>query len=215
MFLIVIMLNPTGTFSDTFKPFGADLALSVPDTHFTSDVKAESAAKPAPVTDRDEEHRFAEAVQAAGIVPRKAARTDPPFHDQIIKAARTYNVDVALIRAVIMVESSNNPVAVSNRGAQGLMQLMPITAKSLGVHNPFDPAMNIDGGVRYLKQLLDRFNGDVNLALAAYNAGPRHVRNYGGVPPFNSTKNYITKVMDYHRQYLGETMSGVFKKIKN
>ena len=95
-----------------------------------------------------------------------------PFHDHIMRAALTYEVDAALIRAIIMAESGYNPKSVSYRGAQGLMQLMPTTAKWLGVHDPFDPALNIDAGVRYFKRLLDRFEGDVQLALAAYNATP-------------------------------------------
>lgn len=129
----------------------------------------------------------------------------PPFHGHILRASQAYEVDIALIRAIIMAESSNNPRAVSHRGAKGLMQLMPITAKSLGVEDAFDPAGNIDGGVRYFKQLLDRFNGDVKLALAAYNAGSRYVRKYGGVPPFKATRLYIEKVLKYHREYQTET----------
>jgi len=105
-----------------------------------------------------------------------------------------------LIQAIIKAESNNNPKAVSHRGAEGLMQLMPTTAKSLGVSDTFDPALNIDGGVRYFKKLLDRFDGDVRLALAAYNAGSRYVRKYGGVPPFRATRAYIKKVLHYHRQ---------------
>ena len=123
-----------------------------------------------------------------------------PFYDDIVKAAREYQVDAALIQAIIKAESNNNPKAVSHRGAEGLMQLMPTTAKSLGVSDTFDPALNIDGGVRYFKKLLDRFDGDVRLALAAYNAGSRYVRKYGGVPPFRATRAYIKKVLHYHRQ---------------
>ncbi len=125
----------------------------------------------------------------------------PPFHDFIMQASNTYKVEAALIRAIIMVESSNNPRAVSRRGAKGLMQLMPTTAKWLGVDDSFDPALNIDGGVRYFKTLLDRFEGNVQLALAAYNAGSRHVRNYNGVPPFKATRIYIKKVLKYRQEY--------------
>jgi soluble lytic murein transglycosylase-like protein len=87
------------------------------------------------------------------------------------------------------------------------MQLMPQTAKSLGIEDSFDPAMNIDGGVRYFRQLLDRFSGDVRLALAAYNAGSRYVRKYGGVPPFGATKRYIKKVLRYHKKFQTEMAS--------
>jgi hypothetical protein len=124
-----------------------------------------------------------------------------PYHQHIIKASRTYQVEAALIKAVIMAESSYDPKAVSRKGAQGLMQLMPGTAKWLGVHDAFDPVLNIDGGVRYLRRLLDRFDGDVQLALAAYNAGSRYVRKYGGVPPFKATHIYIKKVMKYRNNY--------------
>jgi soluble lytic murein transglycosylase-like protein len=124
-----------------------------------------------------------------------------PYDQHIIKASQTYQVEVALIKAVIMAESGYNHRAVSRKGAQGLMQLMPTTAKWLGVHDAFDPALNIDGGVRYLRTLLDRFDGDVQLALAAYNAGSRYVRKYGGIPPFKATRIYIKKVMKYRKSY--------------
>lgn len=129
------------------------------------------------------------------------APNPPPFHGYILQASQAYEVEPALIRAIIMVESSYNPRAVSHRGAQGLMQLMPVTAKWLGVEDAFDPELNIDGGVRYIKQLLDRFEGDLVLALAAYNAGSRYVRKYKGVPPFRATRIYIKKVLRYHQQY--------------
>jgi soluble lytic murein transglycosylase-like protein len=127
-----------------------------------------------------------------------------PYQRHIIKASQTYQVEAALIKAVIMAESGYNPNAVSRKGAQGLMQLMPGTAKWLGVNDAFDPALNIDGGVRYLRRLLDRFDGDVQLALAAYNAGSRYVRKYGGVPPFKATQIYIKKVMKYRKNYRKE-----------
>ncbi|MBW2634401.1 MAG: lytic transglycosylase domain-containing protein, partial [Deltaproteobacteria bacterium] len=111
----------------------------------------------------------------------------------INRAAATHEVDPALIKAIIMAESRYNPRAVSKRGARGLMQLMPVTAKSLGVIDSFDPEDNINGGVMYFRRLLDRFDGDVTLALAAYNAGSRYVRKYGGVPPFRQTRTYIHK----------------------
>lgn len=131
--------------------------------------------------------------------------SDPsPFHSLILKAAHNYHVDAALIRAIIKAESNNNPSAVSHRGARGLMQLMPTTAKWLGVDDCFNPALNIDGGVRYLRQLLDRFGGDIRLALAAYNAGSRYVRKYNGVPPFRATRMYIEKVLHYHQLFMNE-----------
>jgi hypothetical protein len=152
-----------------------------------------------PTIDRSADGASAQtAVQDHATVRAEAAEPDLPFEDHIMQAARTYQVDAALIRAIIMAESGYNPRAVSHRGAQGLMQLMPTTARWLGIEDSFDPAMNIDGGVRYFRRLLDRFDGDVKLALAAYNAGSRYVRKYGGVPPFKATRVYIKKVLHYH-----------------
>jgi soluble lytic murein transglycosylase-like protein len=117
-----------------------------------------------------------------------------PYEASITEHARRQQVAADLVRAVIQVESAFNPVAVSSKGAMGLMQLMPATARELGVGNPFDPDQNIRGGVAYLRRLLDRYNGNVELALAAYNAGMGNVEKYGDVPPFKETKRYVKKV---------------------
>jgi hypothetical protein len=124
-----------------------------------------------------------------------------PFQPIILEAAERYDIDAAMIKAVIMAESSFNPKAVSKKGARGLMQLMPSTAEYLGVEDSFDPAHNIDGGVRYLKTLLVQFQYDIKLALAAYNAGSRNVRMYGGVPPFKATQSYVHKVLKYYEGF--------------
>jgi len=109
-------------------------------------------------------------------------------------AAAKHNVDPNLVRALVKVESNFNPTAVSRKGAMGLMQLMPATARELNVSNPFDPAQNVDAGVRHLKGLLQNFNGDVSLSLAAYNAGQGAVQRNRGVPPYAETRNYVRRI---------------------
>jgi len=117
------------------------------------------------------------------------------FGEEIREVAARHGVAADLVEAVIRVESAFNPRAVSNKGAQGLMQLMPRTASSLGVRNAFDPRENIDGGVRHLRYLLDRYPGNVPLALAAYNAGEKAVDYYGGIPPYAETQQYVQKIL--------------------
>jgi soluble lytic murein transglycosylase-like protein len=125
-------------------------------------------------------------------------KTSVLTYDHLIKAAcRKHSMDPALVMAVIHAESKFNHLAVSPRGAVGLMQINPITVRELGINDPFNPQLNIDGGVRYLKRLLNIFDGDRKLALAAYNAGPTQVYRHNGVPPFKDTKKYIKQVFRY------------------
>ena len=126
------------------------------------------------------------------------------FRPIISRAAAQYQIDPDLVRAIIFAESGYNPKAVSKKGAMGLMQLMPGTAKAMGVEDCFDPEHNIFGGVKYFKKLFVQFDGDVKLALAAYNAGSRRVREFNGVPPFKATEHYIQKVLEHYNKYKDE-----------
>ncbi|MFA6989488.1 MAG: lytic transglycosylase domain-containing protein [Candidatus Gastranaerophilaceae bacterium] len=125
--------------------------------------------------------------------PEKASKSE--IQNIIKEASDTFGVDSRLINAVIKQESGYNSKAVSGAGALGLMQLMPSTAKHLGVTNPMDAKENVIGGTKYLKSLLDRFNGNIVLALAAYNAGPNAVSKYNGIPPYKETQNYVKSIL--------------------
>ena len=127
-----------------------------------------------------------------------------PYQHIILEVASRYHIDPAMIKAIIFAESGFNPRAVSKKGARGLMQLMPQTAKSLGVEDSFHPEQNINAGVKYFKQLLDRFDSDFKLALAAYNAGAKNVRKYKGIPPYKATRYYVEKVSRHYELYKNE-----------
>jgi len=150
--------------------------------------------------------------EEGGIFPKRSWRYDakrgPIFRSRydtvIVEAAKKFDVDAALISAVIKAESDFNPREYSNKGAQGLMQLMPGTAARFGVTDAWDPAANIYGGVRYLRWLLEKFDGNADLAVAAYNAGEGNVWKYNGVPPFRETINYVNRIARNIRKHMIE-----------
>ena len=149
--------------------------------------------------------RKASNVKMQGNAPKNSVQPDASFpvankniEDMVKRAAQKYNVDPRLVSAVAETESGGNQNAVSEAGAIGVMQLMPGTAAALGV-NPYDASQNIEGGAKYLRQMLDSFGGDVRKAVAAYNAGPQAVRDYNGVPPYAETQDYVNKVLDIYR----------------
>lgn len=149
-----------------------------------------------------------------GVLPPAARLTAANMSELIDAFAAEYELDPALIRAVIQVESNFNRKAVSPKGAQGLMQLMPATIWRLSVRDAYDPHENIGAGVRYLRQLLDRFHGDLTLALAAYNAGENAVLRYKGVPPYQETRDYVAKVLSLYRRGQRErSTNGVIKAV--
>jgi soluble lytic murein transglycosylase len=139
--------------------------------------------------------------------PKRRRAMRPPqrreYDGLIGLTAREHEIEPALIKAVIAAESNFDPEAVSRKGAQGLMQLMPVTATRLGVEDPLRPTENVRGGTRYLRLMLDRY-GDVERAVAAYNAGPAAVDRFGGVPPYPETQDYVRRVLTYYRHYHGD-----------
>jgi hypothetical protein len=172
--------------------------LTEPDgtTHFTN----------APTDPRYRRMGFTSGTAAGWLrLPDDAQAAGGLYVSEINAAAQRYGVPVKLVSAVIRAESGFNPRAVSRKGAQGLMQLMPTTASMLGVRNSFDPRENIDGGVRHLRGLIDRFPNRLPLAIAAYNAGEKAVTQYGGIPPFPETQDYVTKVMQFYGGVEGGT----------
>ncbi|MBI2987888.1 MAG: lytic transglycosylase domain-containing protein [Deltaproteobacteria bacterium] len=135
--------------------------------------------------------------------------------EEIIRSASgRYGVDPDLVRAVIKAESDFNSQARSPKGARGLMQLMPETARLHSVNNIYDPGQNIEGGVRHLRLLLDRYEGDLRLALAGYNAGTQAVEKYGGVPPYPETREYIRRVLGYHQRYRGNGTISIREEVR-
>ena len=152
-------------------------------------------------------HDGYEAYRPKGMVRHRDARWRPnpaamkSYDTAIRRASRQHGVSAALVKAVIAAESGFDSQAESSKGARGLMQLMPATANQLGVDDAWDPWQNIDGGTRYLCELIDRFPGELELALAAYNAGPEAVRQYQGIPPYKETRGYVKRVLAYYKKF--------------
>jgi hypothetical protein len=167
---------------------GESFKLTEPDgtVHFTN----------APNDPRYQRMGFASGTEAGFL--RLPQGDTGPYLQEIRDASERYGVPMKLVSAVIRAESGFNPRAVSPKGAQGLMQLMPTTAATLGVRNSFDPRQNIDGGVRHLRSLIDRFPNNLPFALAAYNAGEKAVVQYRGIPPYPETQDYVTKVLFFY-----------------
>jgi soluble lytic murein transglycosylase-like protein len=143
------------------------------------------------------------AAKQAATFRQRASRDPSSYDHHISQVSRRYNVDPYLIKAVIKAESDFDCYALSKKGAQGLMQLMPATARELKVRNPFNPHENIDGGTRYLRNMLDTFDGNVALSLAAYNAGPTLVKRLQKIPRIPETKRYVRKVLEHYKRYRG------------
>ena len=166
-------------------------------------IAAANGASPSPASSTSFDSQLtqaqSDATPTAGVA--SVGSGDTPYSDLISAAASKYGVDPAVLKGLIKQESGFDPNAGSPAGAQGLTQLMPATAASLGVTDVHDPAQAIDAGAHYLRMQLDRFGGDLSKALAAYNAGPGAVQSFGGVPPYAETRTYVTNVLAYADQY--------------
>jgi len=191
-------LAPLGARADIYQCRGEDGAV-----HYTN---VRQPGLRCTVAVRESSRAPAPAAGAPGHVSRPAPSPRPAnaehlFEPFIAEAARTYQLPHAFIRAVVRVESNFNPTVVSEAGAIGLMQLMPRTARSMGVYDPFDPRQNILGGTRYLRILANKFNGDLVLTVAAYNAGEGAVIRHRGVPPYTETRRYVQRVLRHYYAY--------------
>ncbi len=199
--IILAILNPATSIAEIFRYVDKDGVI-----HFTN---APTSAKSAPValpplTQANFKKFFPNnscypLYQQRSAFPLGDLPNQSAYEPHIRLTCKQHGLDPNLVKAVIRAESGFNPQALSPKGAMGLMQLMPGTARDLGVMNPFEPVQNIDGGARYLRMMLDRF-GTLPLALAAYNAGPEAVQKHGGIPPYDETQIYVKRVMDIYNR---------------
>lgn len=176
-----------------------DVVYTNDDAPHTGKTAALKAAKGSAAAESKDSNPSTTNLHAANSVPAHPLGADV-LHQLVQETAHKHNVDPNLVSAVISTESNWNTSAISRKGALGLMQLVPETAQHFGVYNPFDPTQNVEAGVTYLSSLLDRYNGDLPKALAAYNAGPRAVDRWGGVPDFRETREYVRKVTSSYFQ---------------
>jgi soluble lytic murein transglycosylase-like protein len=173
------------------------LSILVPDSHLYADIYMYTDSQGVMhFTNVPTSAKYSVYIKEKSGTPDSSYNADK-YDDLITMAADKYGVSFSLLKALIKIESDFNPWAVSKVGAKGLMQIMPENLKALNINDPFDPRENIMGGTRYLKQLLKRFDGELPLALAAYNAGPSMVENYKRIPPFPETEDFVEKVMKY------------------
>jgi len=179
----LLVLLVTGAAADIYRYVDADGVV-----HFTND----------PPTKKFKLYRR----EGAVLRSRPVSRSTPSSYSDIIsRSSEKYSLEEGLVHAVIKAESNYNSSAVSKKGALGMMQLMPGTARLLNVDNPLDAEENIGGGSRYLRQMLDEFNGNLDFAIAAYNAGPNAVKRHGGIPPYEETRTYVKRVKKYLTNY--------------
>jgi soluble lytic murein transglycosylase-like protein len=182
--IIIVWLCPSVLFADIYRYIDPQGVI-----HYTN----------TPTNDRGELYLREPPRKAA---PKHAGDITREWMDEYVdRFSRANDLSPALVKAIIKAESNGRRFAVSPRGAQGMMQLMPFTSKRLRVSDPFDPVENIEGGVKYIKELYGVFRGNIVQTVAAYNAGPEAVRKYGGVPPYKETRQYVKRVLDYYRQY--------------
>ena len=177
---LLVVTPPVPLYADIYVHMDSEGVLHFTNAPTSSNYKVFIREKPPPPSDSDVTDGFNR------------------YDDLITEASKSHGISFSLLKALIKIESDFNPRAISSAGAIGLMQIMPENIKALNIKDPFDPWENIMGGTRYLKQLIRRFNGELPMALAAYNAGPNMVDRYKQIPPFKETENYVKKVMEYY-----------------